>query len=487
MEKTIQRPRKDQKSFIRRVAKQIFKRQEVPSRAIYNIDMQDNAIWEMSAHDALRIPLTGSPLQSGHFPKNETPDSDTPKPERHAAESQLLEQTYADVSDLALDDNLMPAFDSDKTEAPKTSKAKQRPRPKAVPSPSRAVSAAGNTRPSAAARAKAAGPSARRSHNSDDGSDSSGIPQLTNQVSPASTSIEKAGARLTHLFEPASRDRQLPSEKASTEDTSGFQAAAKKIKAARGSNEIVLLVEPNNKVRSALANMIKSLGVRCLPVGSAKEALNFLHRFRPSVIILDQNLKDMSTPEVVICMRGLYRTRPVPIVLMSEEDTELFSDWTRRLDINHYLAKPFNIFGLERAIGRYAKIKPAKSNKPYAGSVGLIVERPDLRHYLSRFLVRHNYCIGVSCDPEKLQHAAEFAQQQPLDAWLVQTNDEDLCADVVEELESTFDIPVYIGFDDLDPTSCNDRQKLCWNGRLLDKLGKLLSSREIQQVAEQVA
>ncbi|WP_020409792.1 response regulator [Hahella ganghwensis] len=515
MEKTIQRPRKEQKSFIRRVAKQLFKRQESNSRTIYDVGMQDNAVWEMSASDALLIPLTSTTQIPAEFHSTSAAD-DSDHSKAPTADTQLLDQTYADVSDLALDESsLMPAFETPAANDDDNSQDKDNARKEPVRKSTAKKAASSNARPAASIpkankpiakkssptkRSKPASMQAKPAVNqtkpiarqaqgrTPDEDDSDNIPQLTNQVTSPTrpTSVEKAGARLTHFFEPGAKDRLLPEKQPSSEERSGFQAAAKKIKAARASNEIVLLVEPNPKVRSALANMVKTMGVRCLPVGSAKEALNFLHRFRPSVILLDQNLTDMSTPEVVICMRGLYRTRPVPIVLMSEEDTELFSDWSKRMDINHYLAKPFNIYGLERAIGRYAKVKPPKSDKPYAGSVGLIVERPELRHYISRFLVRHNYSISVSCDPDKLKHATEFAQQQPLDAWLVQCNDEDWCADIVEDLETNFDSPVFIGFDDLDPTTCDDRQKLCWNGRLLDKLGKLLTNRKIQ-AAGQVA
>jgi len=495
MEKSAAQDRKQRRPLLRRLSNILFRRPPV-QKHLCQVELTDHAIWEikdhtnweMSAHDALRIPLTefarknSLPAQSKTtLPTGADPNSQDGTAAEidslHSAQTQELGVQPIHGPNLDEDHDL-PSFERvaipepglrPKTEKPQANSIKSHQRTTVVSKPESIVT--GNE----ASNAKAAQNKGPSSHDNAEANsvESPFIPQL-NHPTPMSSSIEKAGARLTHLVKglPSIEPEVLPiSAKPTT------QAAPANAQSTRNKHDTVLLIEPNPKVRQALHAMVKSLGVRCMAVGTAKEALNFMHRIQPSVVLLEQNIRDMTTTELIICIRRLYRHRPVPVVLMEEADNQLYSECTLRLSVEAHLTKPFNPHGLAQAIAPYASVKVPDTNAAYIGAVGLVIEQEDLRHYLRRMLVRHNYTITMSCNPERLKFAGNLLKNQQLDAWLVQADDEDICANVVDYLESSFSSPVYVGFDDLNLEACSDMDKLRWKGRLLQKLGKLIESK----------
>ncbi len=579
MERSTILSRKDRLSFIRRpfirrIADMLF-RQQADTKAIYQVELNDTALWEMSAHDALRMPLTESahkknvPLQTsvkGSLTFT-PPPSTSSNPEcttssnpkyTNSLSQPCHEQDLQPIQDIELDEeHYLPPYERQPVTTPiitptrestpdrstqQHSKAKPRPKHKALQTqPSlgnknfkrQAVVKTAKVTGSRALTGKPQGQMIKKAQpkkapavsndisdtnlrqnkesvTQDNIEESPFIPQLAHPA-PMTSSVEKAGALLTHLV------KKLPDiapEQAVTPKTSHPEAtpevtkvpaitslppqirkinkAVRSVNRSSGQNDVkqqqslqsdldvVLLIEPNEKVRQALAAMVKNLGVRCMAVTTAQEGLNFMHRIRPSVVLVEQNIPDMATTEFIICIRRLYRNRPVPVVLMGEEDNQLYSEWTLRLSVEAHLAKPFNSHGLAQVIGPYASLKTPLTNTPYVGAVGLVIEEVELRNYLRRILVRHGYSITMSCDPARLKYAGEFLNKQHLDAWLVQAEDEELCADVVDCLESSFSSPVYVGFDDLDLNDCSDGDKLRWKRRLLQKLGKLVESKTVK-------
>jgi chemosensory pili system protein ChpA (sensor histidine kinase/response regulator) len=84
----------------------------------------------------------------------------------------------------------------------------------------------------------------------------------------------------------------------------------------------VLLVEPDGATRDALTaalteRLAPAGGLRVYPVGTGAEALSYLQRVRPTLVILDVELPDMDGLELCRRLRHDSVLRRVPVLVVS--------------------------------------------------------------------------------------------------------------------------------------------------------------------------
>jgi CheY-like chemotaxis protein len=77
----------------------------------------------------------------------------------------------------------------------------------------------------------------------------------------------------------------------------------------------ILLVEDDESVATSLSRLLRSAGYACTRVASAEQAIEYLTRDIPRIIISDLNLSDMDGESFLRRLRADARTRAVPFIM----------------------------------------------------------------------------------------------------------------------------------------------------------------------------
>lgn len=101
----------------------------------------------------------------------------------------------------------------------------------------------------------------------------------------------------------------------------------------------ILLVDDEVRLVEALKPYLTSFGYNVLEAYSGKDALDVFEKEKPSLILLDLMLPDMSGEEVCMAIRKISR---VPIIMLTAKVEE--EDILKGLDIgaDDYITKPFS-------------------------------------------------------------------------------------------------------------------------------------------------
>lgn len=102
---------------------------------------------------------------------------------------------------------------------------------------------------------------------------------------------------------------------------------------------VVLVVDDDPDIRSALRDVLGDNGFLVTEAGTGQQAKNLLVQHDPDVILLDLNLPDVSGLDVLI---ELTRTRSTPVIVLSGRTGE--ADRVVGLDLgaDDYISKPFS-------------------------------------------------------------------------------------------------------------------------------------------------
>lgn len=101
----------------------------------------------------------------------------------------------------------------------------------------------------------------------------------------------------------------------------------------------VLVVDDEPKLLRALESVLTNRGFQFVPTSSGEEALEYLARHSPNLLILDLSLPGISGFEVC---RTVRKWSDVPILVLSVHDGEADKIAALELGADDYLTKPFS-------------------------------------------------------------------------------------------------------------------------------------------------
>lgn len=117
----------------------------------------------------------------------------------------------------------------------------------------------------------------------------------------------------------------------------------------RGSGELVLLVEDQDILRTALASLIELLGYDVRAFGDPREALGWVRDGgRPDVLLTDLTMPGLDGVELAAAIEGLVA--PVALVFMSGTKRDALDLRARTGKPSLFLAKPFTLEALAHAL-----------------------------------------------------------------------------------------------------------------------------------------
>ncbi len=120
------------------------------------------------------------------------------------------------------------------------------------------------------------------------------------------------------------------------------------------------LVDNEREVLQAMRLMLAVLDWKVTTFLTARAAAKaLLDGEQPDVLILDLNLDihDVSGRDMLEFIRRHPKTRSLPVVMLSNEDSEVVVDELYRLGANAYLCKPVTLEELERVLQHVASLR----------------------------------------------------------------------------------------------------------------------------------
>jgi CheY-like chemotaxis protein len=113
----------------------------------------------------------------------------------------------------------------------------------------------------------------------------------------------------------------------------------------------ILVVDDSPDIRESTAMMLSLEGYETQVAASGEEALQVAASFRPTVILLDIGLPDLSGYEVVRRLRESEDFAITRIIAISGYDTPEARDRSAEAGFDHHLSKPVPLKELEKLLG----------------------------------------------------------------------------------------------------------------------------------------
>jgi len=102
----------------------------------------------------------------------------------------------------------------------------------------------------------------------------------------------------------------------------------------------ILLVDDSRTIRNIQKNTLKSLGyVDILEASDGLEALNFISKERPGLILMDWNMPNMDGIALIKKVRETDKALPIIMVTTEAEKSRVIE--AVKAGVNNYVVKPF--------------------------------------------------------------------------------------------------------------------------------------------------
>ncbi len=118
-------------------------------------------------------------------------------------------------------------------------------------------------------------------------------------------------------------------------------------------SQIVLVVEDSRSDQRLIAALLRQVGLTVVLVDSAEQALDWIARDTPALIVVDVVMPGLNGFELCRKLRSNSDTEKVPIVFCTSKDQEFDRFWGLRQGGTAYITKPFAPSELINTICRY--------------------------------------------------------------------------------------------------------------------------------------
>ena len=130
---------------------------------------------------------------------------------------------------------------------------------------------------------------------------------------------------------------------------------------AKFDNQICLIADDYSTARRLIKDSLQQIGFSCLEAENGNQALSLIQQTTLDLVIADVNMPEKNGLELLEDIRADDNMMDLPVVLtMLEPFADLISD-ARKLGMNDYLVKPFDVFTLSKTLDKVVKITGGES------------------------------------------------------------------------------------------------------------------------------
>ena len=130
---------------------------------------------------------------------------------------------------------------------------------------------------------------------------------------------------------------------------------------AKFNNHFCLVVDDYSTARRLIKDSLQQMGFTCLEAENANQAIALIQQTTLNLVIADVNMPDKNGLELLKDIRADDNMKDLPVVLtMLEPLDDLISDG-KKLGMNDYLVKPFDVFTLSKTLDKVIKTTGGES------------------------------------------------------------------------------------------------------------------------------
>ena len=130
---------------------------------------------------------------------------------------------------------------------------------------------------------------------------------------------------------------------------------------AKFDNLICLIADDYSTARRLIKDSLEQIGFSCLEAENGNQAITLIEETKLDLVIADVNMPEKNGLELLEDIRADDNMMDLPVVLtMLEPFADLISD-ARKLGMNDYLVKPFDVFTLSKTLDKVVKITGGES------------------------------------------------------------------------------------------------------------------------------
>lgn len=118
----------------------------------------------------------------------------------------------------------------------------------------------------------------------------------------------------------------------------------------------ILLVDDDQAIVEALTLVLEMEGYQVTSQTVGFGVVERVIKDRPDLVVLDIWLPDIDGDEIAACLKRESQTKSIPIILISAHDD--LGKRIKRVEVNDYLAKPFDIQHLLEKIEKNINFLP---------------------------------------------------------------------------------------------------------------------------------
>ena len=130
---------------------------------------------------------------------------------------------------------------------------------------------------------------------------------------------------------------------------------------AKFNNQICLIADDYSTARRLIKESLQQMGFTCLEAENGNQAIVLIKQTTLNLVIADVNMPEKNGLELLKDIRADDNMKDLPVVLtMLEPLDDLISDG-KKLGMNDYLVKPFDVFTLSKTLDKVIKTTGGES------------------------------------------------------------------------------------------------------------------------------
>lgn len=130
---------------------------------------------------------------------------------------------------------------------------------------------------------------------------------------------------------------------------------------AKFNSHICLVADDYSTARRLIKDSLQQMGFTCLEAENGNQAIALIKQKTLNLVIADVNMPEKNGLELLKDIRADDNMKDLPVVLtMLEPLDDLISD-CKKLGMNDYLVKPFDVFTLSKTLDKVIKTTGGES------------------------------------------------------------------------------------------------------------------------------
>ena len=130
---------------------------------------------------------------------------------------------------------------------------------------------------------------------------------------------------------------------------------------AKFDNQICLIAEDYNTARRLIKDSLQQMGFSCLEAENGNQAISIIKQSALDLVIADVNMPEKNGLELLKDIRANDNMKDLPVILTMIEPFEDIINNAKKIGMNDYLVKPFDVFTLSKTLDKVIKTTGGES------------------------------------------------------------------------------------------------------------------------------